>query len=72
MLQRFDKLKDVLLEMGSKEEHSDNLGKIRSCDWPVIDNVVNMLQVFYEVTEQLSHSSACISEVTCSLFLLIC
>jgi hypothetical protein len=64
MLQRFAKLKDVLLEMGSREEHAENLGKIRSCDWPVVCNVVRMLQVFYEVTEQLSHSSACISEVT--------
>ena len=32
-------------------------------DWSVIANAVSVLKIFYEITLQLSHASACLSEV---------
>ena len=66
MLERFLELKSALLEMLNKEEckaHHKCLGMIKERDWPTMENIVSVLKIFYEVTNQLSHSSACISEV---------
>jgi hypothetical protein len=41
-------------------------GRIRADDWPIIGKIVSILKIFIEITEQLSHASACISEVTIS------
>ena len=45
------------------KDHHKSLQKIKERDWAVMGNVVNVLKVFYEITLQLSHASACISEV---------
>ena len=36
---------------------------VKERDWSVIANVVSVLKIFYEITLQLSHASACLSEV---------
>ena len=36
---------------------------VKKRDWSVIANVVSVLKIFYEITLQLSHASACLSEV---------
>ena len=70
MLQRLLRLKDTLLVMGDKEEYKQMLEKIRPADWQIISNVVNVLKPFAEVTENLSHASACISEVSKCILIL--
>ena len=65
-MQMFLELKSALLEMLNKEEckaHHKCLSMIKERDWPTMENIVSVLKIFYEVTNQLSHSSACISEV---------
>ena len=75
-------LQEVLAmpEWSQKETLASN--KLRAADWTVMANVVTVLkvtcnflssnltsiQIFNEITLQLSHSSACISEV---IFVLI-
>ena len=66
MFDRFVVLKPALLYMQGRQEYKDHhksLQKIKERDWAVMGNVVNVLKVFYEITLQLSHASACISEV---------
>ena len=66
MFDRFVVLKPALLYMQGRQEYKDHhksLLKIKERDWAVMGNVVNVLKVFYEITLQLSHASACISEV---------
>ena len=58
MLERFLELKSALLEMLNKEEckaHHKCLGMIKERDWPTMENIVSVLKIFYEVTNQLSH-----------------
>ena len=67
MLARFLKLKESLTILLAKKEWSRkaSLAKAKICqeDFTLMERVVKVLQAFNEVTEQLSHNSACISEV---------
>ena len=66
MFERFLELKPFLLEMMNLEEykaHHKVLKLVKERDWTTIANVVNVLKIFYEITLQLSHASACVSEV---------
>ena len=66
MIERFLVLKPALLELLSKQEykaHHKVLQLVKERDWPVMANVVSVLKIFYEITLQLSHASACLSEV---------
>ena len=66
MLERFLVLKPALLELLAKQEykaHHKVLQMVKERDWSVMANVVSVLKIFYEITLQLSHASACISEV---------
>ena len=67
MLARFLKLKESLTILLAKKEWSRkaSLAKAKICqeDFTLMEKVVKVLQAFNEVTEQLSHNSACISEV---------
>ena len=67
MLQRISQLKDVILKMAANDEYK-SLKQLKSGDWVVISNAVEVLKPFFEITEQLSHNSACISEVFHYLF----
>ena len=54
------------MELLSKQEykaHHKVLQLVKERDWPVMANVVSVLKIFYEITLQLSHASACLSEV---------
>ena len=67
MFERFVVLKPTLLYMLGRQEFKDHhkvLSKIKEREWTLIANVVNVLKVFFEITEQLSHGSACISEAS--------
>ena len=66
MMERFLTLKAALLEMLAKQEykaHHKVLQLVKERDWSVMANVVGVLKIFYEITLQLSHASACLSEV---------
>ena len=66
MMERFLVLKPALLELLAKQEykaHHKVLQMVKERDWSVIANVVSVLKIFYEITLQLSHASACLSEV---------
>ena len=67
MLERFLKLKESLTILLAKKEWSRkaSLAKAKFCqeDFTLMERVVKVLQAFNEVTEHLSHNSACISEV---------
>ena len=66
MLERFLVLKPALLELLAKQEykaHHKVLQMVKERDWSVMANVVSVLKIFYEITLQLSHASACLSEV---------
>ena len=66
MFERFLELKPALLEMMNQAEYSAHhkcLKLIKERDWTTIANAVSVLRIFYEITLQLSHSSACLSEV---------
>ena len=42
---RFIKLKEPLIKMKEMAEHTEKLEKIRHSDWPIMNNVVTVLQV---------------------------
>ena len=67
MFERFVVLKPALVYMQGRQEFKDHhkvLSKIKERDWGLMANVVNVLKIFYEITLQLSHASACISEAS--------
>jgi len=74
MFDRFLVLKQALLEMQGSQEFKDHhkaLAKIKERDWVLMANVVTVLKVFYEITLQLSHASACLSEVIPCITMLV-
>ena len=49
--------------MGKQEWSVKLNAKFRHEDWTLMTKIISVLKVFFEATEKLSHSSACISEV---------
>ena len=44
-------------------EWSAKFPSLKTSDWELMANIVKILKIFHSITEQLSHSSACVSEV---------